>query len=270
MHTQIDVKATPLSHGGIRELNEEFFDRLEKAGSVELPREARDFIAQVIWLHWFMAGICDRWRAHSDREKEILERRVIDLESLIRDLSVDRWFPDVWYMRGDVKVTGTETAARELTLLKGGLETKLRTYHRLKHRHWNVTLKDELIADLAYIYHKVGGKVGPSWTGEDREHIGGPFARFLAVIWEVMPGKTRMRTSNSFARRSKTILPKLRDATSDEQREWWSAFLARLMATQLRTGGEDHVVKFRACLPLISGSRQDAGVGAPSPSPGQI
>jgi hypothetical protein len=164
MRTQIDIELTPLSDGGTRELNEGFFDQLAKGGSIELRKEARDFIAQVIWLHWFMVAICDRWRSHSEREKKNLERGVSEIESIIGDLSGKRWFPDFWYMRGDVKVTRTE-AARELTLLKGGIEMTLRTHHRLKHRHWKTTLKDELIADLAYVYHKAGGKVAGSWAG---------------------------------------------------------------------------------------------------------
>jgi hypothetical protein len=57
------------------------------------------------------------------------------------------------------------------------------------------------IDKLAVFFHQVGGEVAVG---------GGPFTKFLKIVWEVLPPDKRCASANTFARRAKDRLPLLR------------------------------------------------------------
>jgi hypothetical protein len=81
----------------------------------------------------------------------------------------------------------------------------------LKIRRRGAEETDYLLILLAEAYDQAGGNVAVSWANPQKSKVGGPFARFLYVVWEALPPASRPRTQETFARRAKEILPKLRD-----------------------------------------------------------
>ena len=65
---------------------------------------------------------------------------------------------------------------------------------------------DWVIEVIAEVYHRIGGRVAVSQTG--------PFARVLKVVWEdALPANNRSASAETFVRRAKILLPKLREMT---------------------------------------------------------
>ena len=58
---------------------------------------------------------------------------------------------------------------------------------------------DELIVSLGKIFADAGGNPAPS---------GGPFPRFLSVVWEKLPEERRPKSKAAFVRRAQAELVK--------------------------------------------------------------
>jgi len=76
---------------------------------------------------------------------------------------------------------------------------------------------DWLLTCLAEIYAMAGGRVAISWNDPEKKLVGGPFARFLCTVWGVLPPAGRPKTAQTFARRARDEIAKLRASANAER-----------------------------------------------------
>jgi hypothetical protein len=76
---------------------------------------------------------------------------------------------------------------------------------------------DWLLTVLAEIYAMAGGRVAVSWNDPEKKIVGGPFTRFLCTIWGVLPPAGRSKTAQTFARRARDEIAKLRASANAER-----------------------------------------------------
>ena len=82
-------------------------------------------------------------------------------------------------------------------------------------RRRSAAATDCLLTVLAQTYAVAGGRVAMSWKDPKKKMVGGPFARFLCTVWDVLPPAGRPKTAQTFARRAKDeIVPKFRARTN--------------------------------------------------------
>jgi hypothetical protein len=77
-----------------------------------------------------------------------------------------------------------------------------------RERRGSASDTDWLLKALAETYAIAGGSVAMRWDKRDKKKVEGPFARFLWMVWEVLPPAGRPGRPGTFARRAKDqILP---------------------------------------------------------------
>jgi hypothetical protein len=181
---------------------QKFFEKLEGATGLSFASEARTLIMAGIVMYWNRVTVQSKIREQKLQTRQRTQAKgVADQAQSLSDAIRSHVFcQDYWNgERGGL--------LHQLFVLS---ERMRRFSERPRRRRLGSEYEDALTRTLGEAYKLAGGKVMISWDHRERSRVGGPFARYLMLIWEVLPSEHRHAAAQSFARRAKEILPTLK------------------------------------------------------------